>query len=92
VSRRFAHIVLAFRAPGPSLEPALRPRFTERADLLRQFDALRRDLDASGTMPATDGFRQKAVSILTGEAARTAPARGGARPKRGWTSRNLTIR
>jgi hypothetical protein len=62
----------SFRVPGLSLEAALRPRFTERLDLLHQFDSLRRDLDATGAMPALDGFQQKAASILTGDAARRA--------------------
>ena len=62
----------SFHVPGASLAAALRPRFAERMDLLTRFDRMRRDLDASGTLPAMDEFRQKAASILTGDAARRA--------------------
>lgn len=61
-----------FHVPGVSLAAGQRPRFAERLDLLQQFDRLRRDLDASGQMPALDEFQQKAASILTGDAARQA--------------------
>ncbi len=62
----------SFAVPGVALDGALRPRFAERLDLLGRFDRLRRDLDASGAMPAMDEFQQKAASILTGDAARRA--------------------
>jgi hypothetical protein len=61
-----------FRVPNLSLDLADRPRFAERRSLLRQFDALRRDLDQSGTAEALDAFNQKAVRILTSDAVRQA--------------------
>jgi hypothetical protein len=41
-------------------------------NLLARFDHLRRELDASGLMNAMDTFDRKAVSLLTGAAARNA--------------------
>lgn len=61
-----------FSVPGFAVESALRPRFTERIDLLIQFDRYRRDLDASGSMRSLDHFQNEAASILTGDAARKA--------------------
>jgi hypothetical protein len=61
-----------YRPPRLVVEPAERPRFGERLDLLRQFDALRRDLDASGQMEGLDAFQREAVGLLTSDAARRA--------------------
>ncbi len=61
-----------FSVSGLAVESSLRPRFTERLDLLTQFDRYRRDLDASGSMQSLDHFQQEAASILTGDAARQA--------------------
>jgi hypothetical protein len=61
-----------FRVPNLSLAAGNRPRFAERRSLLQRFDTLRRDLDGSGTMAALDAFDQKAVDLLTGDAARLA--------------------
>ncbi len=61
-----------FQVPNLSLDLAARPRFDERRDLLQQFDQMRRDLDSSGTMEAMDQFGQKAVDLLTSDAARRA--------------------
>lgn len=40
-------------------------RLLDRNRLLSEFDTLRRDLDASGTMEAMDSFTQQATTILT---------------------------
>jgi hypothetical protein len=61
-----------FSVPGFAVEAALRPRFSERLDLLSQFDRYRRDVDASGRMGTLDRFQQEAASILTSDAARRA--------------------
>jgi hypothetical protein len=61
-----------FQVPNLSLDTDKRPRFRERLSLLQNFDRLRRDLDAFGSMGALDTFQQKAVSLLTGDAARKA--------------------
>jgi uncharacterized protein (DUF1501 family) len=44
----------------------------DRQQLLRQFDNMRRDLDASGQMDALDRFQQQAWDVLTSPAARQA--------------------
>jgi uncharacterized protein (DUF1501 family) len=44
----------------------------DRQQLLRQFDSMRRDLDASGQMDALDRFQQQAWDVLTSPAARQA--------------------
>jgi hypothetical protein len=62
----------AFQVPSLSLDAARRPPLTERLGLLDQFDNLRRDLDTSGVMASLDTFQQKAVSLLTSDAARRA--------------------
>jgi hypothetical protein len=62
----------SFQAPKLTLDATLRPRFDERRHLLRQFDTLRRDLDAFGSMGAMDTFQEKAASVLTSAAARDA--------------------
>lgn len=61
-----------FRPPQLAIEEALRPRFRDRLDLLRQFDSLRRDLDGAGQMQAMDQFQQEAARVLTSDAARKA--------------------
>jgi hypothetical protein len=43
-----------------------------RADLLKQFDTARRDIDASGVMKTMDQFQLKALELMTGNAAREA--------------------
>lgn len=40
-------------------------RLDDRTSLLREFDRLRREIDASGMMDAMDGFTRQAVGILT---------------------------
>jgi hypothetical protein len=47
-------------------------RLADRRRLLADLDTLRRSIDASGTMSATDAFQQQAVDLLLGEKARQA--------------------
>lgn len=47
-------------------------RLNDRRKLLTDLDGLRREIDASGTMSATDVFQQQAVELLLGERARQA--------------------
>jgi hypothetical protein len=59
-----------FRPMGPSrndmvLRGLAVDRLAERRDLLRSFDDLRRDLDASGTMAGLDHFTEQAFGLLT---------------------------
>jgi hypothetical protein len=62
-----------FRVPNFNLPQAVTlERFGDRRALLRSFDGLRRDLDASGQLDALDRFGQKAIGILTSKAARDA--------------------
>jgi hypothetical protein len=49
-----------------------RERIVTRRTLLEQVDRLRRDLDLSGSMEATDKFAQKAVEMVLGDQARKA--------------------
>ncbi len=61
-----------FSVPNTSLSDITRPQFSRRLGLLNEFDQFRRDVDTSGMMESLDEFQQKAVSMLTGEAARKA--------------------
>jgi hypothetical protein len=47
-------------------------RLDDRRALLKQFDTLRRDLDATGTMGVMDRYNQQAVEMLVGGRAREA--------------------
>lgn len=47
-------------------------RLSDRRQLLKQVDTMRRQIDISGTMQATDAFQQQAVDLLLGEDARRA--------------------
>src|SRR5207248_9846795 len=49
-----------------------RTAFAGRRPLLAQFDALRRDLDQTGTADAMDRFQQQALDLVLGSAAREA--------------------
>jgi hypothetical protein len=49
-----------------------RSRMSERKQLLARFDALRRDLDASGTMKGLDASQSRALEIVTSSALRDA--------------------
>jgi len=43
-----------------------------RSDLLRQFDTLRRDVDATGTLAGLDSFKVQALEMVTGDHVREA--------------------
>lgn len=47
-------------------------RIQDRRKLLTDLDQMRRDIDGSGTMSATDAFQQQAVDLLLGQRARDA--------------------
>ncbi len=47
-------------------------RIEQRMGLLRELDAMRRELDASGNMQAMDAYQQKAVDMLTGQSVQRA--------------------
>ena len=47
-------------------------RIRSRQSLLRQLDRIRRSLDLSGTMDATDAYQQQAVDMILGKRAREA--------------------
>jgi len=62
-----------FRVPNFSLPAGVTlEQVGDRRGLLRDFDGLRRDLDASGQMHALDRYTQQAWDILTSPAARQA--------------------
>jgi hypothetical protein len=44
----------------------------QRADLLRQFDTLRRDVDTSGSLAGLDTFKVQALEMVTGDRVREA--------------------
>lgn len=55
-----------FSVPNIGLKDAAQlDRVRERTTLLSNFDQLRRDLDASGAMQATDAFGRQALGLLT---------------------------
>ncbi|WP_166820571.1 DUF1501 domain-containing protein [Thalassoroseus pseudoceratinae] len=61
-----------FEVKNLSLHPSLSDRLDDRMRLLRGFDELRRDIDQSGLMDATDEFTGKALGLLTSDRARSA--------------------
>jgi hypothetical protein len=62
-----------FRLPNFSLPQGVTlEQLGDRRGLLRNFDAIRRDVDGSGQMSALDRFSAQAWDILTSSAARTA--------------------
>lgn len=62
-----------FRVPNLQAPEGLAlERMTNRRDLLRSLDSLRRSVDQSGEMEATDRFQQRAWEIVTGPEARRA--------------------
>ena len=48
------------------------PSLNDRQPLLKQFDGMRRDLDASGTAATMDQYQQQAIELMSGSRARTA--------------------
>jgi len=62
-----------FELPNFSLGDSLSlNRLGSRKDLLKSFDDVRREVDASGVMEAADGFTQQAFDVLTSPRARDA--------------------
>lgn len=62
-----------FRVPNFELPSGITvERVGDRRGLLSSFDALRRDVDASGELEAMDRYQQKAWDVLTSSAAREA--------------------
>ena len=70
-----------FRVPELVLDAAGRERIARRGRLRAAFDRVRRDLDASGAGEGLDAYRQQALTLLSGTAAREAAPRGS---RRGW--------
>lgn len=56
-----------FKMPNLTAPPEFRPRMNERLSLLSNFDRLRRDIDASGSMDSLDEFHQQAATMLTSD-------------------------
>jgi hypothetical protein len=61
-----------FQVANLALNAVTGDRFSQRMELLSQFDHLRREIDARGVMTSMDVFDRKAVTMLTGTAARDA--------------------
>src|SRR5690606_26955744 len=61
-----------FEVKNLGLDQAMSDRLSDRMNLLKGFDALRSQLDASGVMGAVDTFNQQAVSLMTSPRARAA--------------------
>jgi hypothetical protein len=53
-------------------DKAMAVKTNSRRNLLKAFDTLRRDLDASGTVQAMDKYQQQAMDMILGGRARTA--------------------
>lgn len=62
----------AFRVQNLSVAEAVADRLDDRVRLLKDFDQFRRETDASGSMAAMDEFNERAVALLTSDAARNA--------------------
>jgi hypothetical protein len=58
--------------PNLSVVPELKPRLADRRTLLREFDRWRKELDQQEAVRASDRFQQKALSLMTSDAARQA--------------------
>jgi len=62
-----------FQVPNLALPRELPLRSIQtRAELLREFDTLRRDVDQSGTLEGLNGFKAQALEMVTGERVRNA--------------------
>lgn len=70
-----------FQVANLALHDVTLERFSQRMTLRAQFDQIQREIDSRGTMSAIDAFDQKAVSLLTGTAAREAFDLGREDPK-----------
>ena len=79
-----------FHVQDLELTPAAATRLGDRMHLLQGMDRLRRDIDASGMVPAMDRFSQRALGMLTSTAVRDAfdlsmePA--AVRDRYGWSA------
>lgn len=61
-----------FQVPGLAVEQIAGERFKTRVGLLSELDQMRRNLDQSAQIAATDQFQQRAISMLASDAARKA--------------------
>jgi hypothetical protein len=62
-----------FRVPNLALPKGLEVESVQsRARLLKKFDTLRRDVDASGVLAGLDTFKTQALEMVTGEAVKKA--------------------
>lgn len=61
-----------FEIKNVTLHKNVAGRLDDRMGLLKNFDQLRRQVDASGTVEAMDAFNQKAISIMTSSRTREA--------------------
>lgn len=61
-----------FSVPNLALHDVTIDRFKDRRSLQGQFDRMRRELDSGRVMSSIDTFDEKAVALLTGNAARDA--------------------
>ena len=62
-----------FRVPNLALPKGLEVESVQsRARLLKKFDTLRRDVDASGVLAGLDTFKTQALDMVTGEAVKKA--------------------
>src|SRR5262245_39354535 len=61
-----------FGVQNLSIPAELADKLKERQTLLKDFDRVRRDLDASGSMTAMDSFSRKAVELVTSARTREA--------------------
>ncbi len=61
-----------FQVPGLGIEKISLGRFRSRVELMSELDKKRRDWEEMGQVAATDQFQQKAISLLTSDAARKA--------------------
>lgn len=62
----------AFSVQNLSVSREIGERLTERVHLTKKFDQLKRAVDQSGSMDALDQFNQRALRLLTSDAARRA--------------------
>lgn len=61
-----------FSVPNLSVGDSVRGRLEDRVALLKAFDNLRRDADATAAMASMDEFNQRALNLLTSDKARRA--------------------